>query len=263
MSIISLLINSGAYAQSWQSESVDSLMDKGVIQSTIQYFYIKPLFEQYQSIVSLQGSGFEKPKGDLVRKRGFGIRIGYQRGAYELETGLSMIRPVAGFRYTLTGSGYTTRTASTDFYHIPLVFRYRLWKPVNTLSFHVGVGGAYNVDLDKVKLAPDINVEETTLDANGNRIVLTSIKGRYDQQRSFFSGEVNASIRYRLASRFNASLEVRRLIGATNVVRFRAIQQLFNPTVTREVDSGGGANSYAVNVGISYIISIRKQYHLK
>lgn len=260
--VISLLISSGTYAQNWQTGSIDSLVEKGALRSAVQSFYVKPVFEQYQNIVSIKGNEFEAPKGDLVRKRGFGIRVGYKWERFELETGLSMIRPVVGFRYTLTGSGYTTRTAGTDFYHAPVVFRYHFWKPTKNLSFRVGVGIAYNFDLDKLKLASDINAEQSTFDANGNRVVLTVFKGRYEQQKSFFSGEVNASVRYNLTSRFSASLEARRLISATNIVRFSGTQQLFNPSVFRDVDARGGANGYAINFGVAYRFGFRNQYHL-
>lgn len=164
-------------AQKPYKDVTDSLLAQGFIKKTVQSFYIKPIFEQYHSIVSTQGDGFSSPKGDLVRKRGFGIRIGYSWKAFEVQTGLSSIRPAAGYSYLLPAStgyftGYTTRTISTDFYHVPVTFRYQLWQLTKGVSLRIGAVVAYNVDLDKISLAFGGVSEESTQDANGNKVVL-------------------------------------------------------------------------------------------
>ena len=164
----------------------------------------------------------------------------------------------------ISGStGYTARVRSTDFYHIPVVFRYQFWQPTQKLSFRVGAGMAYNIDLDKLKLAPDDNSEEFTLDANGNKVVLARTKSRYEQKKSFFSAELNLSTQYRFSSHFSASLEVRRLFSPTNVVRIMATQETFNPSVSRSVEAYGGANSLNVNIGLCYQFGFRNRYQLK
>lgn len=257
------LTSINTFAQRPYSYSVDSLLTNGVIKNTVQSFYIKPILEQYQSLISVEGDGFTAPKGDLVRKRGFGLRIGYQWKAFELETGISTVRPGAGYRYMISGfTGYTTRVRSTDFYHIPVVFRYQFWQPTQKLSFRVGAGMAYNIDLDKLKLAPDDNSEEFTLDANGNQVTLARTKSRYEQKKSFFSAELNLSTQYRFNSHFSISLEARRLFSPMDVVRITATQETFNPTISRSVEARGGANSLNVNIGLAYRFGFRNRYQL-
>lgn len=256
-----IIISTHSFAQKSYKDIRDSLIAEGIIKETSQSFYVKPIFEQYQSIVSIQGSGFSKPNADFVRKRGFGIRVGYQQRSYEIETGLSMIRPIAGFRYA-SEYGYTTRGGSTDFYHVPLVFRYRVWVPIKHLSLYVGIGAAYNFDLDKVKFPPELREVETKLDANGNQTIFAITKSRYDQEESFFSGEVNISGRYRISSHFSAGLEVRRLISRNDIVRLRATEQSFAPPMIREFASSGGANSYSINFGIAYKFGATSRYRL-
>ena len=260
---IAVLIGTNCSAQNRQTNAIDSLIAKGTLRTTVRSFYIKPLVEQYQSLVSLEGSGFEKPQGDLLHKRGFGIRVGYQWGPYELETGLSVIRPAAGYRYIVDGSyGHSTQVRSTDYHQFPLVFRYRIWQPTKRLSLHVGAGVAYNVDLDKFILAPEDHPEEGLLDANGNKIVLARFSRRYDKVKAFFSGEVNVSARYQFLSRFSANLELKRLFSATNIVRLTATQETFNPPSLKNVEARGGANSYNLNLGIAYQLGFRNRYDL-
>ncbi len=253
-----------AFAQKSYRDVTDSLLAQGVIKKTVRSFYIKPVFEQYQSLVSVEGDGFTRPTGDLVRKRGFGVRIGYQWKAFEVETGISNIRPAAGYRYMLGGStGHTTRVRSTDFYHVPVGFRFRFWQPTKKLSFRVGAGAAYNMDLDKLKLAPEDNLEEGTLDANGNKVILARTKSWYEQRKSFFSAELNLSTQYRFSSHFSANIEVRRLFSSMDVVRLKSTQQTFNPPVFRNVEARGGANSLSINIGLSYQFGSNNRYNIK
>lgn len=251
-------------AQKTYIDLTDSLLAQGTIEKSIQSFYIKPIFEQYRSLVTTQGDGFSAPNGDLVRKRGFGIRIGYSWKNFELETGLSSIRPAAGYRYLLAGSfGHTTRTISTDFYHLPVLFRYRFWQPTNKLSLRIGAGVAYNVDLDKLSLAIGGISEESTQDANGNKVVLARTRDQYEKKKSFFSGEVNLSAQYQFSRHFSASLEARRIFGPADALRLTATQERFNPSSVRTVDSNGGTNSFSLNVGLAYQFSFQNRYQLK
>ncbi len=262
---LATFICTNIFAQNQQIRVIDSLLAKGMIRSTVQSFYIKPLVEQYNSLVSVEGTGFSAPQGDLLRKRGFGIRLGYRWRHYELETGLSTIRPAAGIRYLLNypGFGHITRVRSTDFQQIPIVFRYRFWQPTKHLSLRVGAGIAYNTDLNKMSLAPTSTNEDGTLDANGNKIVLARFRSQYDKVKSFFSGEVNVSAQYQLSTRFSASLEAKRLISAMEIVSYNATQETFNPPAFNKVESRGGANSYSVNLGMAYQFGFRNRYHLR
>ncbi len=258
-----VLVHPNSYGQNRQT-NIDSLLAKGTIRNTVQSFYIKPIVEQYNSLVEVDGTGFSAPKGDMLRKRGFGIRLGYRWGHYELETGLSTIRPAAGIRYLLnySGFGHITRVRSTDFQQIPIVFRYRFWQPTKQLSLRIGAGVAYNIDLNKMSLAPTSVNEDGTLDAKGNKIILAQFKSQYDKVKSFFSGEVNVSAQYKLSNRFCASLEAKRLISAMGIVSYNATQETFNPAAFNEVESRGGANSYNVNLGIAYQFGFNNRYHL-
>ncbi|GAB2551523.1 hypothetical protein GCM10027085_48490 [Spirosoma aerophilum] len=239
------------------------MLADGAIRKQTQSFYIKPIFEQYQSLVSVQGDGFSAPQSDLARKRDWGIRIGYQWGPYELETGVSFIRPLAGYRYLVPGSfGYSTQTISTDYHQFPLVFRYRFWQPAKQLSLHAGAGAAYNVNLDRSIRPPGDRFEEGTVDADGNKVILARFSRQYDQIKSFFSAEVNASARWTFSSRFSASLEFKRLISANNVINLTATQETFNPPALKTVQAHGGANSYNVNLGIKYQFGFRNRYSL-
>ena len=257
------LISLNAFAQKTYRDLTDSLLAQGIIKKNVQSFYIKPVFEQYRSLVVTQGDGFTAPLGDLVRTRSFGIRIGYNWNAFEMETGLSIVRPFAGYRYILTGStGYTTVTRSTDFYHLPVIFRYQFWQPIKKLSLRVGVGTSYNVDLNKLPLASGGISEEFTQDASGNRIVLARTSDQYEQKKSFFSGELNLSAQYHLFHHFSTNLEVRRLFSPMDVVRYTATQQTFNPPAIRTVESRGGANSFSINLGLLYKFGFNNGYKL-
>ena len=262
--LIALLVTTIVFAQKQQIGAIDSLLAGGMIRSNVQSFYIKPIVEQYQSLVSVEGAGFSSPNGDLLRKRGLGIRLGYRWKRYELETGLSTIRPAAGYRYLLNhpGFGHITRVRSTDFQQIPLVFRYRFWQPIKRLSLKIGIGFAYNIDLNRASLAATDNSQIGTNDANGNAIVLERVKSRYDKEKSFFSGEINASAHYQFSTHFSASLEFKRLFSETGVVRLSATQETFNPSVFRNVDARGGANGYGINFGVTYRFGFRNRYQL-
>ena len=259
---ISAFFCANVFAQTRQTMEIDSLLVQGKIRSTVRSFYVKPIFEQYHSLVSVEGDGFLAPHGDLVRKRGFGIRVGYRWGRYEVETGLSTIQPMAGYRYILNypGFGYSTRTRSTDFQQIPFVFRYRLWQATRRLSLRIGAGVAYNVDLNKISLVSQVSGQEGTRDVNGKEIVLARYVSRYDQEKSFISGEVNASAHYQFSRRFSASFEFKRLFSKTGVVRMMATQETFNPPAIKNVVSKGGANSYNVNIGVAYQFGFRNRY---
>ncbi len=251
-------------AQKTYADLTDSLLAQGIIKKTAQSFYVKPIFEQYRSLVTTEGNGFNSPNGDLVRKRGFGIRIGYDWKNFELETGISSIRPATGYRYLLPGStGYSTRTISTDFYHLPIIFRYRFWQPTNKLSLRIGAGVAYNVDLNTVSLAIGGISEESTQDASGNRVILARTRSQYEKKKSFFSEEVNLSAQYQFSRHFSASLEARRIFGPMDALRLTATQELFNPSSIRTVESSGGTNSFSINVGLSYQLSFKNRYQLK
>ncbi|WP_144035951.1 hypothetical protein [Spirosoma fluviale] len=266
--LLASLILSGSIdclAQRTFQHVTDSLVTEGIIRKTGHSLYIKPIFEQYQPLITVVGDGFSVPKGELTRKRGVGIRMGYRGKRFELETGLSTIRPAVGYRYLLNGPyayGHTTRTVSTDFYHIPLLFRYRLWQPVSKLSLRIGTGIAYNVDLDKLKLAPISNSEESSLDANGNKVVLARTRSQYERKKSFFSAEVNLSTQYQFSPHFSASLEVRRLFSPKDVVRITATQQTFDPPAFRDIEANGGANSLNLNLGIAYHFRVNNRYRL-
>ena len=73
-----LLVNASSFAQNQQIRAIDSLLAKGIIRSQVQSFYIKPIVEQYNSLVEVEGAGFIVPHGDILRKRGIGIRLGYR-----------------------------------------------------------------------------------------------------------------------------------------------------------------------------------------
>lgn len=255
--------STNASAQKTYRDVTDSLLAQGTIKKSTQSFYVKPIFEQYRSLVTTKGDGFTTPLGDLVRTRSFGIRIGYNWGKFELETGLSNIRPAAGYRYILAGStGYSTRTMSTDFYHLPVTFRYKFWQPTKGLSLWIGAGVAYNVNLDKLSLASGGTSEEFTQDANGNRIVLARTRDQYDQRKSFLSEELNLSAQYRLSSHFGINLEARRLFGPMDAVRSTSSQETFNPPAIRTVESRGGANSFSINLGLQYKFGFNNRYKL-
>lgn len=263
---IVVLSNTNSFAQTSDREITDSLLAQKGIYKTVRSFYIKPVFEQYQSLITVVGNGFSSPKGDLARKRGIGIRLGYRWKSFELETGLSGIRPAVGFRYLLDGPnayGHTTRTISTDFYHIPLLFRYRFWQPTRELSLRVGAGVAYNVDLDKLKLAPTSSSEESTVDPDGNRIVLARTRSLYESKKSFVSAEVNLSVQYQFSAHFSTSVEARRLISPTNTVRVTASQETFYPPAVRTVEAIGGANSLGINIGLAYQFGFNNRYRLQ
>lgn len=214
-------------------------------------------------MVITQGEGFTAPLGDLVRTSSFGIRIGYKWNVFELETGLSTLRPFAGYRYQLTGStGYTTVTRSTDFYHLPVIFRYQLWQPIKKLSLRIGAGVAYNIDLNKFPLAPTGVSQEFTQDANANRIILARTQSQYEQQKSFYSRELNLSAQYHLFAHFSTTLDIRRLFGPMDVVRYTATQQTFNPPAFRTVESRGEANSLSINLSLMYQFGFTNRYRL-
>ncbi len=260
---VTALITTNVFAQNSPSMVRDSLLANGTIRSTVQFFYIKPIAEQYQPLVSVEGSGFSAPEGDLVRKRGLGIRFGYRWGAFEIETGLSTIQPAAGYRYMLNGRGYSTRVRSTDYQQIPVIIRYRFWQPTKRLSLRIGAGAAYNVDRNKLSLASEDHFEEGTLDANGNKVILAKFTGRYDKVKSFFSGEVSLSAHYQFATRLSVSVEGKRLFGSMGEVRFTSIRETFNPPAIQRVDARGGASSYNINVGIAYQFGFRYRYDLE
>ena len=75
------------FAQKTSRAVADGLLAQGVIKKTVRSFYIKPLIEEYQGIASVEGTGFSKPFGDHLRKRGIGLRLGCKWAPYELETG--------------------------------------------------------------------------------------------------------------------------------------------------------------------------------
>lgn len=263
LSLVSFMAGTSldAFAQKTPTAIRDSLLAQGVIKKTVRSFYIKPLFEQYQGIVSVEGEGFVRPQGDHLRKRGIGLRLGYQWGPYELETGLSIIRPAAGYRYWTKGDfGFSTHARSTDFHHFPLIFRYRIWPISNKLSLRVGVGIAYNTDLNKLSLAPNDIINEGLIDANDKLVLLARFRRQYTKTKSFLSGEVNTSIQYTFSRRFNANLEVRRLFSRRDVVQLQAVQETFNPSMSQHVNSYGSANSYSVNVGLSYQFGFTNRY---
>ena len=185
-------------AQKNYENFADSLLAQGAILKSTQSFYIRPIIEQYYSLVVTKGDGFSPLQGDLIRKRGLGIRIGYQWKEFEVETGLSTIRPVAGYGFTQNGpyGGYSSLSRSIDFYHLPFIFRYRIWQPSKKLSFRVGTGVAYNVDLDKLKLSPTNSLVSYAVDTNGDRVILSQTKSQFDQQKSFFSAELNLTTQY-------------------------------------------------------------------
>lgn len=250
-----------AFAQKTPTAIRDSLLAQGVIKKTVRSLYIKPLMEQYQGIVSVEGEGFVRPRGDMLRKRGIGLRLGYQWGPYELETGLSIIRPGAGYRYWTKGDfGYSTQVRSTDFHHFPLVLRYRIWPISSKLSIRTGVGIAYNTDLNKLDFPPDGILKEGLIDANGNLVLLSRFTRHYAKIKSFLSGEVNASVQYTFLKRVNATLEVKRLFSRRDVVQLSAVQETFNPPMSQNVNAYGSANSYSVNLGLSYQFGFTNRY---
>ena len=249
------------FAQKTPTAIRDSLLAQGVIKKTVRSLYIKPLIEQYQGIAWVEGTGFEKPKGDMLRKRGIGLRLGYQWGPYEVETGLSIIRPAAGYRYWTKGDfGYSTHVRSTDFHQFPLILRYRIWPVGNHLSLRVGVGIAYNTDLNKLSLAPNDIINEGLIDANDKLVLLARFRRQYTKTKSFLSGEVNTSIQYTFLKRVNATLEVKRLFSRRDVVQLQAVQETFNPPTSQPVNSYGSANSYSLNLGLSYQFGFTNRY---
>lgn len=249
------------FAQKTPTAVRDSLLAKGVIKKTVRSLYVKPLIEQYQGIVWVEGTGFEKPKGDMLRKRGIGLRLGYQWGPYELETGLSFIQPAAGYRYWTKGDfGFSTHVRSIDFHQFPLILRYRFWPISSKLSLRAGVGVAYNIDLNKLDFAPDDIIKEGLVDANGNVVLLARFRRHWAKTKSFLSGEVNTSVQYTFLRRFNATLEVKRLFSRRDVVQLRAVQETFNPPTSQPVNAYGSANSYSVNLGLSYQFGFTNRY---
>lgn len=254
-------------AQRTYTDFRDSLLAQGTLTKTTQSFYVKPILEQYQSLVTVEGEGFSVPSADLTRKRGYGIRVGYQWQAVEIETGLSTVMPYAGFGYRQIGpygaEALITISRSNDYYHLPLSVRYRVWQASRKLSFRVGAGVAYNVDLAKIKLPPNSALENYTLDANGARTTLSRISSQYEQKESFFSAELNGSIRYQFSRHVYAMLEVRRLFGPPNAVRLTATLEQFNPSSVRSVVARGGTNSLGFNLGLAYQFGFRNNYQLK
>ena len=267
--LLTLLGSSGVdcLAQKNFTDFTDSLLAQGTLKKTVQSFYVKPILEQYQSLITVEGEGFSVPTADLARKRGYGIRLGYQWSAFEIETGLSTVMPYAGYGYRQTGLygavATITISRSTDFYHLPLIVRYRLWQLGRKLSFRVGAGVAYNVDLAKLKLAPIDNLEQFSIDGSGNKVILSRIKSQYEQQTSFFSAELNLSTRYQFSRHVYAMLEVRRLFGPANAVRISATQEQFNPPSVRTVEAHGGTNSLGFNLGLAYQFGFRNNYRLR
>lgn len=249
------------FAQKTPTAIRDSLLIQGVIKKTVRSLYIKPLIEQYQGIVSVEGEGFIRPQGDMLRKRGIGLRLGYQWGPYELETGLSIIRPGAGYRYWTKGDfGYATQVRSTDFHQFPLILRYRIWPISSKLFLRAGIGVAYNIDLNKLDFAPDGIIKEGFVDANGNVVLLSRFRRHWTKTKSFLSGEVNASVQYTFLKRVNATLEVKRLFSRRDVVQLSAVQETFNPPMSQAVNSYGSANSYSLNLGLSYQFGFANRY---
>ena len=262
--VVASFMGDNCSAQNWQTDTIDSLIAKGNLQSTVQAFYIRPIIEQYQSIVSVEGTGFSAPQNDLLRKRGFGIRLGYQWGQHELETGISVIRPAAGYSYMVNGSyGQSTQVRSTDYHQFPLIYRYLIWQLTKHISLHVGAGLAYNVNIDKSILDLEDHPEEGIIDADGNRIILARFSRRYDQAKSFVSGEINITSRWSFLSNLSANLEIKRLISSNNIVNLIATQETFNPSNYKNVEAHGGANSYSINLEIVYQFRFNKHYKLK
>lgn len=105
--------------------------------------------------------------------------------------------------------------------------------------------------------------EESTQDANGNKVVLARTRDQYDQRKSFFSAEANLSTQYRFSPHFGIKLEVRRLFGPMDAVRSTSTQQIFNPPSIRTVESRGGTNSVSVNLGLVYRFRFTNKYSIK
>ena len=175
---------------------------------------------------------------------------------------MSTVRPAAGFRYP-SGYGVATQVMSNLYHQFPVVFRCRIWQPRQRLLFRIGAGIAYNVDLGKFAVIFPNVLEESTLNPDGTKLLLMRFRTRYEQKKSFFSGEVNVSAQYQLSNRFSASLEAKRLISAMGIVSYNATQETFNPPAFNKVESRGGANSYSVNLGIAYQFGFRNRYHLR
>lgn len=259
-----MFIGSNCLGQDQEPDAFRKLPKNIALISKSQSFYIKPIIEQYQSAVTVEGDGFSKPLGDLLRKRGFGVRLGYQWGLYELETGVSAIRPGAGYRYRVKGDiGTATQVRSTDYYQVPVVVRYRLWQIRNCLSLRAGVGVAYNIDIDKLSLAPNEIIQEGIIDVNQKPILLSRFTRTYTNVKSFFSGEVNASIQYKFLKRFNVTFEVRRLLSRKDVVQISAVQETFDPPTVRNVKAYGSVNSYNFNLGLAYQFMFLNRYSIK
>lgn len=264
LSTLHLLSAPPVQAQYKLSESIDGLIARENLQSSVRSYYLRPLLEIQQGSTQVQGDGrFSEPKGSLMRQFTVGVRLGYRSGPLEIETGLSSVRVGAGYQFRPEyNGGLNSRIRSNSYTQIPLNARYRFWQPTQRLSFRVGAGVGYNVDLNQVSLAPSSIQQEYVYGANGGSTIVAQVSSTFSRSSSFLSGEINLSAYYQLSKRFSVIVEGKRLFSSGSIVRLESTREVYNPAEMQRFNAIGGANGFNLNFGMSYQFGFRNHYQL-
>ncbi|WP_139361618.1 PorT family protein [Spirosoma sp. 209] len=257
-----LLSSINVQAQSARTNSIDSLIARENLQSSVRSYYIRPLLEFQQGNTEVQGDAkFTEPRTSLMRKVSLGIRVGYRSERLEVETGLSSIRVGTGYQFTPEyGYGLNSRVRSTDYTQVPLTIRYRFWQPAQRFSLRAGIGIAYNFDANRLPLSASSFQDEYSYTVDGSPTLAGRISSNYIRKTKFWSGEINLSAYYQLSRRFNATVEAKRLISSNAIATFDNVREVYNPASTQRFNSTGGIYRYNVNLGVSYQFGFQNRY---
>jgi hypothetical protein len=257
-----LLLSIYVQAQPIRTNSIDSLIARENLQSSVQSYYLRPLVEIQQGSAKVQGDErFTEPRNSLMRKVSLGVRIGFRSESLEIETGLSSIRVGAGYQFTPEyDTGLNSRVRSTDYTQVPLTVRYRFWQPTQRLALRAGVGLAYNFDRNRFPLAPTSTQQEYSFSTNGTSTLAARTSSNYVRKSKFWSGEINLSAYYQLLKRFNVVIEGKRLISSNTIATFNNVREVYTPTSIQRFTASGGIYRYNINLGVSYQFGFRSRY---